>query len=284
MIQGHRAFASTCAWSVLVGLALGCTPQKRGLEDDVVAVVAGTTITSHEVEAQRGFLGTYAEQSLGDDAASRAILTRAIVETSILAHAGELAGLRADPRFGFSLREAEAALQVRRVVGERMEADPVLDEEAALAAWLEAHRDEYEAQPRRSMELVVVPSAKEGERIIAALRAEPELDLADFGEVQRTKLEPRDDESFPLLHPLLFHKDLGEGGVLPVVSVVNERLIVGRVLKIEPAAPVSLDDPFIRAEVAERWRAEREAQVLDAYLKTLDGAAGVAALGDATDP
>ena len=69
----RRAFASICAGIVLVGLAPGCTPQKRGLEDDVVAVVAGTTITSHEVEAQRGFLGTYAEQSLGEDAASRTI-------------------------------------------------------------------------------------------------------------------------------------------------------------------------------------------------------------------
>ena len=66
----------------------GCTKQSQGLGENVVAVVDGETITSLDVEAQRGFLGTYAERSLGDDAASRAILTRALVETTVLARAG----------------------------------------------------------------------------------------------------------------------------------------------------------------------------------------------------
>lgn len=260
-----------CLWGA--ALLAACGPDPATLGDGVVAVVDGAPITARDVAAQRPHLSKFAEMSIGDDPASQAVLTRAVVETTALAVDARARGLDGDARVAFARRELEAGLERRTVVAARGEDLEGAALDAKLRAWIDSHPDDFMLPETRAFDVVVRPDLADARETIARLNAGEIASLDEVGEVVQLAAVARDDQEFPLLHPYVFAAGLTDGSLVPVPVVVERRPAVARIRRVNAPRLPRLDEPGVRQEAREALLADRSAQLMETYLEELRDAA-----------
>jgi hypothetical protein len=233
-------------------LVLACGGPGEGVPEGKLAMVGEVAFGPEDLAGVQAQLGAYAQLRFRGDAGSHALLG-ALVDAEVLAQRATARGLADDPRVRWALLEEIAAVHRSSELERRVPRAAVAADEAKLRAWYDAHRDELMEPERRSVEGVVVKRWAEAEQLHARMIAgEP---LASLGEVVHTELVARDDREFPGFHPVLFASSLRAGDLLPRPVPIGERLLVGRVRAIEPAAPAPFDDPATRERMVEAVRA-----------------------------
>ncbi|HWB80371.1 MAG TPA: peptidylprolyl isomerase [Nannocystaceae bacterium] len=241
------------ALGVIGSLVLACSGPSEGVPEGKLAVVGEVAFGPEDLAAVQAQLGAYAQLRFRGDAGSHALLG-ALVDAEVLAQRAVARGLGDDPRVRFALLEEIAAVHLTSELERRVPRAAIAGDEAKLRAWYDAHVGELVQPERRSAEGVVVNKWAKAEELHA--RMLEGVALEELGDVVHTEIAARDDREFPGFHAVLFDPALGEGDALPHPVPIGERLLVGRVLKVEAAAAPAFDDPATRERAVEAVRAQ----------------------------
>jgi hypothetical protein len=268
---------------LLMGLGLttlaACDVGPQSVGGEVVATVAGRSITERDVAAQRAYLSEFGALSLGDDQPSKAILARALVEASVMAEAGRREGLGAHPRFAWAMRVEDARLEGAKYVAEHDSLGRGPEFESALIAWYAANEEAFREQELRAFNVVVFDSFKDARAAISTLSQDPTATLSDFGDVGLSPESARDDVTYPTVHPFVFDPSLSEGDVIPRPLLSGVQILVAQLVNVRPAGSPSLDDPGVRQRVIASFEAARREALVIEYVEQLQ-----AASAGATEP
>lgn len=264
MSKRHPSTLLAAAWLVLA--APGCV-QVEGVPEGALAVVGNRVIEKEDLARVQTQLGAYAQRRFHGPEGERAML-EGMVQSELLAQEAIAAGLGQDPRVAWTLHEELAAIQLAAEMERRVPYDEVAQDEAALQAYLDAHRDRFTVPEKRKLQATMFRQWAQAEAALAKLKS-GESRLEDFGQVVATPAQVRDDVNFPAFHPLLFEPALKTGDWLARPVIVGDTLLVGRLLRIEPPQPMGLDDPKVREQVVNAVRAPRVEAATRAYLAEL---------------
>lgn len=232
---------------------LAACPAPEGIPPGKLAVVGDAVFGPEDVSAEAAQLGGYAQLRFRGDEGKMALLS-ALVDAELLAQAAREHGLADDPRVEFAVLEELAILEQTAELERRVPRERVAADLPALRAYYDAHPEAFVRPERRSAEGVLFKDFASAEDALAGLATEV-VPLERLGEVVTTEPLARDDAEYPGFHPVLFADDLAEGDLLPRPVWLGERLLVGRLGRIEPARAESFDDPAVRERLVEAVRA-----------------------------
>ena len=256
----------------LVVLATACEERPQAVGGEVLATVAGRTITARDLASQRAYLSEFGELSFGDDESSSATLTRALVEATVMAEAGRREGLALDPRFAWAMREEDARLEAARYSSARAEPESGSEDEAALSQWHASNQAGFREPEVRAFGAVRFGTFKEARAAIAKLNEDPEARLSDFGDLLESPPTVRDDTDYPTVHPFIFAPSLSVGDVVQTPVISGTQILVAQIRSIEVSSSPSLDDPGMRERVVEAFEAARKERFVREYVETLRAA------------
>ncbi len=250
-------------------LLAGCDVEE-GVPEGKLAVVGKTVLGPEDVAAARSQVGAYGQLRFAGPE-GQATMLESLIAAELLALEAEDAGLVDDPRVEFAVREEIANVYLSTVLERRVPRASVAEDTAALRAYYDAHLDDFTTPERRSAQGVVFQTFDEAEQALAAVRGGTTT-FEELGSVVATPMQARDDYEYPAFHPYLYADGVEQDDLIPHPVFVGESLLVGRVQRVEPAAPEPFDDPSVQERLVEAVLKPRRAAAKAAFLEELRAA------------
>jgi hypothetical protein len=237
----------------LLASLCACGVTEEELPRGALARVGSTVLVAEDLIALRQQVGPWARQRFSGEDGAEAMLP-VVIDAELMAQDLIARGLGDDPRVRFELQEDMAATYECARLEREVRPEDVAADEAALAAYLDAHSELFAMPERRRARGVVAQDFARADELQA--RLEGGASLESLGEVVTTPLQARDDAQFPSFHPALFAPPR-VGMPLPWPVAVGNVLLVAQVDAVEAAVRPTLADPATRDRVIAAVLAER---------------------------